>query len=134
MSKDKTYRRLIASPRWRAVRCAYLSAHPVCEMCAARTPPRYRAAQCVHHRTECETARTEAQMEQLMFTPSNLQALCYECHADIHRAKRSHSRQAVVQRRAEALERWKAAHARPPGVLLDSDPLTSPKSTPSPRS
>lgn len=134
MSKDKTYRRLITSERWRIVRNAYLSEHPACEVCAHLTPPRYRAAQCVHHRTECETARTEQEMEQLMFAPANLQALCYECHAEIHRTRRSHSPAAVRQRRAQALERWKEAHRPTPGGSLDSAPPLTPKSTAPPSS
>ena len=73
MSKDANYRKLIGSPRWRALRNAYLSEHPQCEECLSRGL--YRAANCVHHIIPCETARSVKEMELLMFSASNLRAL-----------------------------------------------------------
>ena len=111
MSKDANYRKLIGSPRWRALRNAYLSEHPQCEECLSRGI--YRAANCVHHIIPCETARSAKEMELLMFSVSNLRALCLQCHSDIHAAERSHSKEAHEERQADALARFKAKHPSP---------------------
>ncbi|MGN1239276.1 MAG: HNH endonuclease signature motif containing protein [Paludibacteraceae bacterium] len=116
MSKDQTYRQLIASPRWRALRNAYLTAHPQCEACKAQGV--YRAANCVHHLTPVETAPTREQAERLCYQESNLQALCIPCHAAIHKAQRSHSREVHRQREQERHERWKAEHPAPTASRL----------------
>ena len=122
MSKDMTYRRLIQSKRWRALRNAYLTEHPKCEECEAQGI--YRAANCVHHITPVESARDAEQAEQLCYAWSNLQALCIPCHAAIHKAERSHSRAAHLRREAERHERWKSEHPAPttsklpPGAFL----------------
>lgn len=108
MSKDATYRQLIQAKRWKELRRAYLAEHPRCEQCLAQGI--YQAANCVHHIIPVESARTEADAERLCYTWSNLRALCLRCHADIHRAQRSHSKQAHRQRTHDALERFKSAH------------------------
>ena len=102
---DKTYTSLIQSKRWRETRRWYLTEHPECACCRQRGI--IRAAQCVHHLTPVETARTPQEAEQLCFSPTNLQALCYLCHAEIHRAARSHSKAIHRARTQQALERWK---------------------------
>ena len=48
-----------------------------------------------------------SEMEQLAFDWHNLQALCIPCHASIHKAERSHSKQSHKQREDDRLERWK---------------------------
>lgn len=132
MSKDATYRRLIQSPRWRALRNAYLAEHPMCEECAAQTPPIRRAANCVHHVVPVESARSEDEAATLCYLYSNLRALCTQCHSNIHAAERSHSKEAHQARQADALERFKAAHPAPTrswfdkklGGMLGKDPST----------
>ena len=111
MSKDANYRKMIASPRWRALRNAYLAEHPQCEECLSRGL--YRAANCVHHIIPCETARSAKEMELLMFSASNLRALCIQCHSNLHAAERSHSKEAHEARQADALVRFKAKHPAP---------------------
>lgn len=111
MSKDANYRKMIGGARWRALRNAYLAEHPQCEECRAHGI--YRAANCVHHIVPCETANSLRQMEMLMYSVSNLRALCTQCHSDIHAAERSHSKEAHQARQADALERFKANHPAP---------------------
>lgn len=95
MSKDANYRRMIQSVRWSKLRREKLTINPLCQACL-RTGI-YTAAQCVHHITPCETARSIGQMEQLMFSLPNLMSLCNDCHAAIHKELSSHSR--AAQRR-----------------------------------
>lgn len=102
---DATYMRLIQSPRWRQLRQWYLTDHPECACCRSRGI--IRAAQCVHHITPVETARTLQEAEDLCYSPANLQALCTLCHAEIHRAAKSHSRAIHRQRTEQAFARWK---------------------------
>ena len=111
MSKDTNYRKMIGSMRWRALRNAYLAEHPQCEDCLSHGI--YRAANCVHHIIPCETARSAKEMELLMFSASNLRALCLQCHSDLHAAERSHSKEAHEARQADALARFKAKHPAP---------------------
>ena len=111
MSKDANYKKLIGSPRWRALRNAYMSEHPQCEECLSRGI--YRAANCVHHIIPCETARSVKEMELLMFSASNLRALCLQCHSELHASERSHSKEAHEARQADALQRFKAKHPAP---------------------
>lgn len=99
-----TYIRLIQSREWKQLRAACLTEHPLCERC--KQLGYIRAARCVHHLTPVESARTEQEAARLCFSPSNLQALCYDCHAEIHRLARSHSKQVHQQRQQQALQRW----------------------------
>lgn len=92
MSKDVNYRRMIQSVRWATMRREKLMINPLCQVCLQNGI--YTSAQCVHHITACETARSIGQMEQLMFSMSNLMSLCYDCHVAIHKAMASHSRAA----------------------------------------
>jgi 5-methylcytosine-specific restriction endonuclease McrA len=83
-----------------------LQQNPLCELCQAEGF--VRSAIDVHHKVPVESARTPQEMEQLCFNPSNLQALCISCHADIHRNAKSHTKEAHKQRERDRLERWKA--------------------------
>lgn len=96
-----TYIRLMNRREWRDLRNDVLSEQPVCQECGRK------ASQCVHHIVEVESGRTDAEMERIAYNRANLRALCFECHNAIHKAKRSHSKQAHRQRAAEALERFK---------------------------
>ena len=82
MGKSNEYQKLINTTRWVKLRSAYLNKHPLCEACAQQG--RVTAAQEVHHRTPVENAASLAGMEQLMYDPGNLQALCHNCHIEAH--------------------------------------------------
>lgn len=101
MAHCPTYVRLMNSSEWRRLRTEVISEQPVCQACQRA------ASQCVHHIVEVESGRTDAEMERIAFNRANLQALCFHCHSEIHRAKRSHSKQAHKRRASEALERFK---------------------------
>ena len=83
MSRDATYIRMIHTGRWLKLRKAVLTAAPLCARCmrAGKLTP---AAE-VHHVTPVETAISPAEMERLMFDPSNLQGLCHACHVETHK-------------------------------------------------
>ena len=106
MSRNKDYQRLLNSKRWKQLRLWKLQQNPLCELCQAEGF--VRSAIDVHHKVPVESARTPQEMEQLCFNPSNLQALCISCHADIHRNAKSHTKAAHKQRERDRLERWKA--------------------------
>lgn len=112
MSRSKAYQRLLNSKRWRTLRLEYLRDHPLCERCkregiAAGIPGGYiTAAVDVHHRQPVESAKTQAQMEQLCFQVSNLEALCVPCHILTHKEQHSHTRDAHLQREADRLKQW----------------------------
>ena len=80
-----------------------------------------RSAIDVHHKVPVESARTPQEMEQLCFNPSNLQALCISCHANIHRNAKSHTKAAHKQRERDRLERWKAELERRVADILVKD-------------
>jgi 5-methylcytosine-specific restriction protein A len=65
---------------WRRVRAEYLSAHPLCDICAAggRTVP----AALVHHRKPLTNSGTHDW--------DNLQALCLACHSRLHASEGGH--------------------------------------------
>lgn len=84
MSKDIIYRRLINTSRWRRLRAAVLSEHPLCERCEAEGY--VTAATEVHHRTPVESAPSRIGKEHLMYSRANLMALCRRCHVAEHTA------------------------------------------------
>lgn len=92
------------SKRWREVRTAQLQAMPYCEECQKEgyvTP-----AQCVHHRIEIESAKTERQAYELAYAASNLVSLCFDCHSAIHTRRKSHTKAMHKQRQQERLQQW----------------------------
>ena len=106
MSRNKDYQRLLNSKRWKQLRQWKLQQNPLCELCEAEGF--VRSAIDVHHKIPVESARTPQEMEQLCFTPSNLQALCISCHSKVHREARSHTKASHQQRERDRFERWKA--------------------------
>jgi len=113
MAHSKEYQRLMGSSRWRKLRNEWLTEHPLCQM--HKEQGKIVAAQCVHHITPIESANNDRLMESLAFSTTNLMSLCFECHAQIHKAQRSHSKEAHKKRAAERLERWKERHKRQGG-------------------
>lgn len=81
-NQDKDYRRWITSRRWGALRRQVLTARPLCERC--REAGKVVAAGEVHHVRPVESGVSKAEQERLMFAPSNLMAVCHQCHVEIH--------------------------------------------------
>lgn len=97
------YLRLIRSHRWRRLRRAYLTEHPLCEDCLKAD--RARPATEVHHIRPIESAAgRREQMTSLCFDPMNLRALCHPCHVEAHRALASASKEVAKERAKEALD------------------------------
>lgn len=108
MAHSALYIRIMNSARWREVRMEKVAANPLCEEClkvGVVTP-----VQCVHHLTEIESAKTDAEAWDLATSFNNLQSLCFEHHRKAHAEKRSHSKEAHKQRNSERLERFKSRH------------------------
>lgn len=98
------------SALWQRTRREKIARNPLCEECMKRgvvTP-----TQCVHHLTEIESAKTDAEAWELATSMGNLQSLCFACHHEIHAAKRSHSKEAHKQRNSERMQRWIERHTR----------------------
>ena len=102
--KDSRYYRMIQSWQWRELRSIYLTEHPLCEICKAQGL--YVSATEIHHKTPCETALTDIEMQRLMFSLDNLQSLCHACHQAEHRRLNSHSRVEIQRRNAARTERF----------------------------
>ena len=100
----KFYERMIQSREWRELRVEVLREHPLCQWCEQKgyVVP---ATDC-HHLREVEKGRTEAEQRELMFSRSNVVALCHRCHADYHNQQRYHSTEAVRQRQQERKAAW----------------------------
>ena len=101
-----TYKRLIGSADWRRVRAQQLAEHPFCELCAKKGVYYQTGATEVHHIIPVDSARTEEEAERLAYSPSNLMSLCHKCHSDLHKAERSHSKEAHQRRAEDELARW----------------------------
>lgn len=116
MARDKRYQKLLNSRRWKELRAWKLRQNPLCEMCieegekAGIKGGYISSAVDIHHIIPVETGKTEKEMEQLCFDPSNLQALCIPCHARIHKEMGKGTRLLTMERKNDALERWKAQH------------------------
>ena len=104
MSHSKLYVQLMNSREWRELRIRKLQSDPLCQLCMANG--KVVSARCIHHILPIEATRSEAEARRRAFDWNNLQSLCYQCHADIHKAERSHSKEVVKQRNDERLSRW----------------------------
>lgn len=99
MAKDKDYIRLIHTSRWVRLRHDVLTAHPLCERCAAED---YVTPACeVHHRIPVENGMNFAEKYRLMYDPKNLCALCHDCHVRTHTEMGRGGREATRRRNAE---------------------------------
>ena len=97
------YSRLVNSHRWRRLRRAYLSLHPLCEDCLL--DDRTTIATEVHHVLPIESATGRPdEMKRLCFDATNLRALCHHCHVEEHRTLASSSRAVAKKRAKEALD------------------------------
>ena len=82
MAKDKDYMKLIHTARWLKLRRDILSQNPICQRCQA--DGRVTAATEVHHIRPVEEAVTLSEKRQRMYDPTNLRALCHDCHVKTH--------------------------------------------------
>lgn len=123
--KDSRYYRMIQSRQWRDLRRQQLTQRPLCEICLSRGL--YVPATEVHHVTPCETAATEAEMQRLMFSPSNLQSLCRACHREEHRLLMSASRDEIRRRNDARTARFaeRFLDTEEGGVILMPTPPSS---------
>ena len=105
VAKDK--QDIYNSREWKELRIAKLrSTNGLCEECLKKrgvTNP----ARCVHHIVPIETARTKDEMRRLAFDANNLRALCFACHARIHKELGSNTAKIVKQRAEARQDRWK---------------------------
>ena len=103
VAKDK--QEIYNSREWKELRIAKLkSTKGLCEVCMKEgivTP-----ARCVHHIVPIETARTKDEMKRLAFDVNNLRALCFACHARIHKELGSNTAKIVRQRAEARQDRW----------------------------
>lgn len=118
MAKDAQYRRWIASTRWLRLRRSVLTAHPLCERCAQEGY--VSAATEVHHIRPVEDGVTWSDRQTRMFAPSNLRALCHNCHVRTHvemgRSGRTATRRRHDEQQAEIRRRFFGEEERePPG-------------------
>ena len=93
------------SREWRELRNRKVAANPLCERClqqGVRTSTRV-----VHHIIPIESGKTEQQCRELAFRWSNLQSLCFQCHADVHGELRSFSTEKIKERQSQRLATWK---------------------------
>ena len=103
-SNNVHYRKLINSVTWRRLRFRYLQQHPLCERC--KEAGKYTPATDVHHVNPIEWATTLEAMTARAYNPTNLMALCPDCHAEIHRELASHSKEAQRNNNKRKTERF----------------------------
>ena len=102
-AKDKAT--IYNSREWKDLRIAKLrSTDGLCEECMKQGI--VTAARCVHHVVPIETARTKDEMKRLAFDINNLRALCFACHARIHKEMGSNTAKIVRQRAEARHDRW----------------------------
>ncbi|MGN0061249.1 MAG: HNH endonuclease signature motif containing protein [Alloprevotella sp.] len=70
--------------KWRKLRAIVLSNHPICQECERRGI--YRTATEVHHIKPIESANDTIQAEIMCYDPSNLLAVCRDCHIRLHKS------------------------------------------------
>ena len=104
VAKDKA--EIYNSREWKELRVAKLrSTKGLCEECMKEGI--VTAARCVHHVVPIETARTKDEMKRLAFDINNLRALCFACHARLHKELGSNTAKIVRQRAEARQDRWK---------------------------
>ena len=102
-AKDKA--EIYNSREWKELRIAKLrSTNGLCEECMKEGI--VTSARCVHHVVPIETARTKDEMKRLAFDVNNLRALCFACHARIHKELGSNTAKIVRQRAEARQDRW----------------------------
>jgi 5-methylcytosine-specific restriction protein A len=103
MAKDKDYIMLIHTMQWLQLRRDAITRHPLCEQCKANgyiTPSVE-----VHHIIPVESAVTYREKVRLMYDPTNLRALCHDCHVKIHTGMGRSGREATRKRNDERVKK-----------------------------
>lgn len=99
--QDPDYRKMINTGAWRRLRHETLLHHPLCVRCEAEG--RVTAATEVHHTVPVQSGMNAAEKQRLMFSASNLEPLCHDCHVKAHIALgRSGSKYARRKNEADA--------------------------------
>ena len=93
------------SREWKALRLLKLQQNPLCEMHYAKG--KIVSSHCVHHLVPIETAKTMDEMRRLAFDPKNLQSLCDECHAKIHKEMGKGTKELRMERAQARNDRWR---------------------------
>lgn len=101
MAKDKEYNKLIHTGRWLRLRRNILTTHPLCERCQEQGI--ITQATEVHHVRPVEEAVGRAEKRQRMYDPTNLRALCHNCHVRTHTELGRCGKEATKKRNAEQL-------------------------------
>lgn len=105
MAHSKQYAMIMSSSRWQKLQAATLQAQPYCERCKANG--RLTPSKVVHHIQPIESGHSSEEYERLAYDPQNLQALCHQCHADIHRKEiGSYTKAGRLQRQKDRQQRW----------------------------
>lgn len=106
MSKNgSTYHRLLNSSEWRELRARQLDLHPFCEDCGKLGI--LEPATEVHHLRPVESVPEGAARRALCYDKDNVVSLCHRCHAERHKALKSHSVETAQARaKAEAAAFW----------------------------
>ena len=105
VAKDKS--EIYNSREWKELRIAKLrSTNGLCEECLKNGIT--NSARCVHHIVPIETARTKDEMRRLAIGCGlqGLKALCFACHARIHKELGSNTAKIVKQRAEARQDRW----------------------------
>ena len=105
VAKDKAD--IYNSREWKELRIAKLrSTNGLCEECLKEGI--VTSARCVHHVVPIETARTKDEMKRLAIDCGlqGLRALCFACHARIHKELGSNTAKIVRQRAEARQDRW----------------------------
>ena len=58
-----------------------------------------------HHVIPFESAKSQAEMERLFLDVNNIILVCKDCHANIHRELKSHTKEKVAENKARGAER-----------------------------
>ena len=105
MSRDPRYQKLLNSKRWQIVKCiVWRRTKGMCEECL-KVGLKRPGVDC-HHIIPVESAKTEQEMEQLAYNPSNIRLLCVACHIKTHQEMLSHTKEKVRENKARARQRF----------------------------
>jgi len=101
-AKDK--QTIYNSREWRELREQKLRANPLCEVCQQKGI--VTAAHQVHHIHPIEDSHSVQEMRKWAFMYENLQSLCDQCHADIHKAEGKGTKALAIERAKQRQDRW----------------------------
>lgn len=85
-TKSSDITKIYNSQNWKKLRNAYLMEHPLCEKCLEDGI--IKPTKEIHHIQPISSGENELRMKELALDPTNLMALCEECHHEIHNKNR----------------------------------------------